>query len=82
MTGAMVSESGREGSGMGAVSGAPGLAGGNFNGPLMPQPATAPIATVTANPATKRRNIRSVMRLHIIIVILAASLARCRGVAG
>ena len=82
MTGAIESESDREGGGMGDDSGAPGFAGGSFSGPLMPQPATAPIAMVTRNAATKRRNIRSVMRLHIIIVILAASLARCRGVAG
>ena len=81
MTGDSVSESGREGCGMGAVSGAPGFAGGSFSGPLIPHPATAPIAMVTRNAATKRRNIRSVMRLHII-VNLPASLARCRGGAG
>jgi hypothetical protein len=77
MVGDSESESGREGCGMGADSGAPGFAGGSFNGPLMPHPVNAQIATTTIKGATERRNIRSVMRLRVKRE-LPSSLARRR----
>jgi hypothetical protein len=52
----------RTGGGAAGVSGAPGLAGGSFNGPLMPHPVTMPTAAATSNAVTERRNIQNSMR--------------------
>src|SRR5438552_1915959 len=68
----------RTGGGAGA-SGAPGLAGGSFNGPLMPHPVTMPTAAATSNAVTERRNIRSSMRRQFTMKLRRGSLSRANG---
>src|SRR5258706_8869304 len=69
----------RTGGGAAGVSGAPGLAGGSFNGPLMPHPVTMPTAPATSNAVTERRNIRSSMRRQFTMKLRRRSLSRANG---